>query len=155
MQDSFSWSVIEHEHHDRGFTWYLAATLVGAALIVYALITGNIMFAFIVIIFAIILFILSRIPPKSLVVVAAPNGLSVGDRRYAWKEIKNFWMVYDPPEVKSLYIEFVGGLRSHLLLGLNEVDPVAIREFLLQYILEDESKLEEPFIDWLSRRLKI
>ncbi len=155
MPDSFSWSVVEHQHHDRGFTWYLVATLVGAALIVYALITGNIMFAFIVIIFAIILFILSRIPPKSLVVVAAADGLTVGSRHYTWKDIKNFWIAYDPPEVKSLYIEFAGGFRSRLSLGLDEVDPVAIREFLMQYILEDDTKTEEPFMDWLSRVLKI
>lgn len=155
MDESISWSVVEHPHRDRGFWWYVVATLVGAAMIVYALITGNIMFAFIIIIFAIILFILSRIPPKSIVVVLAPEGVTIGANQYTWKTVKHFWIVYDPPEVKSLYFEFGAGFRPRLLVGLDDMDPVAIRAFLLQYIPEDETKEEEPWMDWLSRMLKI
>lgn len=155
MIESFSWSVVEYPHHERGFWWYLAATLVGGALIVYALVTGNIMFAFIVVIFALILFILSRVPPRSLVVVIDDTGITVGSRKYGWKELKSFWMIYEPPTLKNLYLEFGAGFRSRLTLGLDDMDPVAIREFLMQYIPEDADKMDEPVSDWLGRVLKI
>lgn len=155
MNESFSWSIVEYPHHERGFWWYVVAALVGGALIVYALLTQNIMFAFIVIIFALILFILSRVPPRSVVVVINDEGIMVGSRKYRWKDIKTFWMVYEPPEVKNVYFEFDAGFHSRLGLALDDIDPVPLRAFLLQYILEDTEKTEEPWSDWLGRMLKI
>ncbi len=155
MAEAFSWSVVEYPHHERGFWWYLVATLVGGALIVYALVTGNIMFAFIVVIFALILFILSRVPPRSLLVVIDDTGITVGSHKYLWKELKSFWIIYEPPALKNLYLEFGAGFRSRLTLGLEDGDPVAIREFLMQYIPEESDKTDEPMSDWLGRILKI
>ncbi len=154
-KEIMSWSISEYPNHERGILWYVVMAMVGIALLVYAVRTSNILFAFIIIIFAIIQLMHSWAGHKTIVISIADDGLNVGAKKYLWRDIKSFWMVYEPPMVKKMYFEFGKGLRPRLMLPLEDQDPVQVRESLLAYALEDTEKVEEPISEWFGRVFKI
>ena len=99
------WSVQEYEKHERGLRWYVFMGTVGVALVVYALFTGNFLFAVIIVLFAIILFLQSHQEPTKILFQITDLGLVIGSRFYPYSELNNFYLVYNPPEVKTLFLE--------------------------------------------------
>lgn len=150
-----SWKFPEFPIYQRGTNWYIWMGLVGGALIIYAIITANFLFAIILVLGALILFVRSHGQPRAIEFTITDMGLSVGETFYPYKEIKNFWIVYEPPEVKSLYIDLRSAFRPHLLIPLEDEDPVKIRKILLKYIVEDTDRDTEPLADQISRLLKM
>jgi len=72
-----------------------------------------------------------------------------------WKDVQRFWIIYQPPEVKNVYIRFTSPLRNRLKIPLMNENPVEIRNTLNRFIEEDLSKTEEPLTDLLARRMKL
>lgn len=153
-EELLSWEVEDNKGHLRGFWWYALASLAAVGLLVYAIRERNFLFAFIVIMFAII-FATHHIRSAAEVLFAITDlGLRVGSRFFPWRDIEEFWIAYEPPAVKTLYIEF-SGLRPRLPIPLEDADPNQVREILGQFIAENSSKHEEPISDWVSRVLRI
>lgn len=153
-KELFGWDVPEYHEYERGLGWYIGLIGLGIVLLIYALRSNNFLFAFIVIMFAIIFLIHSGRRPMILKFAITEDGIALGKKMYRWKDLKRFYIIYEPPEVKNLYLEF-SGVRPRLPIPLYDQDPVKIREFLLKFLYEDLSKTEEPISDWLGRFLKI
>ena len=149
-----AWEVSEGHLHERGAGWYAAAIIVGLVFLIYAIVTRNFLFGFIVIMFGVIMATHSMHPAGHYRCVITEFGLHIGARFYPWKDIEKFWIMYQPPEVKTLYLDFEG-LRPRLPIPLGDADPNEIRASLSSVIVEDTSHGEEPFSDWLIRVLKI
>ena len=64
----------------------------------------------------------------------------------------NFYLNVTP--IKTLYFETSAYLNNKISLELNEQDPVAVKLFLSQYLIEDLER-DESVSDALARRLKI
>lgn len=150
-----SWSFPEFIQYKRGMGWYFVMTLVGLGLLIWAVLSGNFLFALIIILIAIIVVLHSRREPAKLLCQITEDGLEFSARFYEWKELKKFWIIYEPPEVKSLYLNFKGSLKPHLSIPLQDQDPVTIRKILLNYLEEDLSQEHESTSDQFSRWLKL
>ena len=83
------------------------------------------------------------------------DGVVLGSKFIAYKEIKDFFIIYEPPEVKTLHLEFNQGWRPRLAVPLGEQNPLAVREVLLKYLAENTERTEEPLSDYLSRKWKL
>lgn len=153
-KEQLSWGIKEYHEHPRGMFWYFVAVVLAIALIIYAISVRNFLFAFIVIMFGVILITHNLRSPGDYQFAITELGIKFGQRFYPWKDIDQFWIAYEPPEVKTLYFEF-GGLRPRLPIPLEETDPNQVREILKEVLEEDTSKTEEPISDWLARVLKI
>lgn len=151
----FAWGINEYEKHDRGRRWYLIMALVGVALLLFAIISGNYLFALIVVLFGIILFLQDMQSPAEVSFAITEAGIVVGDRYYPFKEISNYWMVYNPPEVKNIYFVTSNILKHRLQVPLLDNDPRPVRDFLNQFLVEDLEKEEEPLSDRLGRVFKL
>jgi hypothetical protein len=150
-----SWEYPEFMQFERGWRWYLIAGVVTLGLAAYAIWDKNWLFL-IIIVFSTLIFALANMrPPERLHVIISNKGIILRDKFLAYQDIKNFWMIYQPPMVKSLYIEPRSFIIPRLHIHLEDQNPVEIREILLQFLEEDFSKEEEPQSEFLGRLLKL
>lgn len=149
-----TWPVDEYENHTRGLLWYLLFALLGSAALIYALATQNFLFAVIVMMFGVIIGLSSLRDPRQMDFVVTEIGVGVGHQFFSFKELENFWILYDD-EVKNLYFEFKRSLRPHLVVPLYDVNPLPVREILLEFLDEELEDFEEPLSDYFGRLLKL
>lgn len=150
-----TWDIPEFDHHDRSRGWLVTAVIVGVALLVYALATRNFLFAIIVLLAAIILYQQSTVAPKNLRFAITEGGLEVGPDYFALKDVKNFWIHYEPPRSKTIFFTFKSSLRPGLSVPLQDQNPVSVRQTLLRFIPEDQVRENEPLTHAIGRNLKI
>jgi len=153
-EELIAWEINDHLRNIRGFWWYVIAVIAVLALLIFAIRERNFLFAFIIIMFVIIFATHSIRPPVNYRFSIHETGIYSGSRFYPWKDVEEFWIAYEPPAVKTLYLEF-GGLRPRMGIHLEDVDPNEARNALTQFIPENSSKTEEPVSDWITRVLKI
>lgn len=148
------WQVPEFERHARGRSWYLLMGLIALLLVGYAMATANFLFAIIVILFAVVVVLHGRLEPPAVEVALHEFGIALNHRFYGWSDVVAFWIAYEPPAVKKLYLDF-SGFRPRLTVSLAEADPVRVREILGKYCKEDLKKEGEPASELLARILKL
>ena len=83
------------------------------------------------------------------------DGISINQKFYNYQDIQNFFIIYEPPEVKTLYFEPKSIISPRIPVALEDQDPVKIRELLLQYLDEDLDREDEPVSDQTSRLFKL
>lgn len=149
------WTVSEYDQHDRNFGWYVFMVIVGILLVGYALFTQNFLFALIVVLFAIIVFLQSQQKPHDLPFRIAELGVVINNRFYNYNELDSFYVIYNPPEVKTLFLEPISNVRPRLRVPLMDMDPNEIRFALREFLLEDVEKEAEPLSDMIARRWMI
>ena len=154
-RELLSWVVDEFERYERGPIWYAAMILLGMGLLLYAVVTQNFLFAVIILMFAVIIGLSSLREPQKLLFAVTSHGIGIGTRFFHFKEFGSFWILYEPPHVKNIYLEFKQSIRPHLVIPLYEENPLTVREALLQYLREDAEQEDEPLSDTLGRVLKL
>tara|TARA_B100001964_G_C14170362_1_gene571147 strand:- start:295 stop:798 length:504 start_codon:yes stop_codon:yes gene_type:complete len=150
-----AWQVKEFEHHDRSRRWYVVIGVLGLALFVYGAVTGNFLFSLIIMLFGIILYLQANQTPQQVDVVVCELGLIVGYRFYPWKELKEFYIIYKPPEVKTVFFQPESMYQPKIYLDLAHVDPVALRNVLLEYLEENLEEDAEPASTRFARNWQI
>ena len=95
----------------------------------------------------------SRLKPRQITITLGPRGLRLNDSLISYQQMKSFWLVYEPPHIKTLKFETSAYLNRFLTVQLDDQDPVEIREFLLDYLAEDLER-EERIPDKISRTFR-
>lgn len=150
-----SWETWEYPKHDRSPLWYLIAGVIAVLLILFALFTGSFPFAVIILMTGIIIFLSHLREPERIMVHITSNGVIIGHHFYAYKEIRDFSIVYDLPQAKLLYLDFFGRLHPLMSIPLEEVNPNEVREALMPYAVENLQRDEETLTDVLARIFRI
>ena len=153
-QEIMGWLIDEYERHERGPVWYASAFLVGVGLILYALITQNFLFAIIIVMFGVIVGLSTLREPERILFQMTTRGIAVGDLFFPYKELKDFWIVYEPPYVKNIYFEHMSVLTPRIVVPIEDEDPLKVRRALLDYLHENGTS-EEPLRDLWGRVLKL
>ena len=154
LPEGIIWKALSHEPQRRPPGWYLAFALISLGLIIFGLYSHSILtvVTFCVIIFSVLL--LGNLQPSAVTYKATKTGIALGNTIYPYKIIKTFWIVYNPPEVKTLNFETTAYFNNQLTLQLGNQNPMELKRFLNQYLQEDLNR-EESVTDTLARRLKI
>ncbi|MFC1663236.1 hypothetical protein ACFL04_03695 [Patescibacteria group bacterium] len=150
-----NWQFPEFPSYKRSQVWYISAAIVGAILVIWSIATNNYLFAIIIVMLGVIIIAQSRRKPHNVVVEITEDGVVLGNDFYQYRDIKNFYLVYEPPVTKKLFIIFKSSIRPSLPIQLENENPVKVRQALRQYIDEDLDKESEPTTDSLSRLMKI
>ncbi len=151
----FEFTYDSYEKHRRGTAWYIGALVVAGLLITTALATSNFLFAVLIILFSFVIFIHDMREPETHNCAITDGGVYMDDRFYPYSEFTGFWLVYEPPRVKNLYLSTDGMIRSHIGIPLGDVDPVELRRWLRRVLLEDLERDQEPMSELIGRVLKI
>ncbi len=150
-----NWEFPEYHKHDRSRTWYIIAAVIILALVVYALLTQNFLFALMVVIFSVIILLNHARNPQMMEFRVTDKGLAVNERLYPYEELQSFWIINEPPAIKNLYFSFEKSVRPALAVYLADQDPEEVRMTLSDYLPEDTEKKDEPLSDLIWRVLKL
>lgn len=157
-QENFliSWTFPEFTLPERSRTWYMGAILIALVLLFYAIVTSNFLFGLIVILTAVVLVTRQAKEVEEVFFGLNEDGVQVGEKFFEFKEIKIFWIIYEPPQVKNLYFETDSLWRPRLTIPLQDANPVKVRRLLLDHMVKEDLKKEnEPLSEALGRRLKL
>ncbi len=81
-----------------------------------------------------------------------PFGVKVGEQLYGFREIKSFWIEYDPGlDIKELSLQLKKWYRAYIKIPIYDQNPVQLRLILLSFLPEVEHK--NTLADTVSRRL--
>lgn len=149
------WTFPEFTHHVRPRSWYISFLVVLALLLLFSILQKNYTFLMFLVLLALILVLRFRRAPLDVMFSIREEGVEVSRKFYPWREMKDFWILYRPPEVKKLYLEFKAVGRPSLDIAIQTQNPLKIRQLLSEHLLENTEREDEPGTDQLTRYLKI
>ena len=149
------WTIQEYEQHQRSVRWYIIMITVGLLFVIYGLISNNFLFSLIIILAGIILFMQSYQKPAQVLFQITELGVVIGRKFYNFSELENFFIIYQPPEIKSLFFQTSNVVHPILSIPLLDENPVIVRETLLEFIDEDLDTEKEPLSATISRRWRM
>ncbi len=151
-----SWEVPEYNSHERGFRWYVIAISIALALLVFSIFTGNFLLPVIIIIVAFIFIMQHGQDPEKVIISLGDEGITIGQKFYDYDEFRHFAIVYKPKlDNKNLYFEFNNVLKTRVSIPLENINPVDIRNYLLNFLKEDLERTDIPLSESLSKMLKL
>ena len=150
-----AWEVDEYPKYIRSRSWYIIMVVFGAALIIYSIATANFLFAIIVLMTVFIMLLSTFKNPGRVSILITTTGLVVSDMYYDFEAISDFSIVYEPPEIKNLYFDFVSPWQPILSIPLEEMNPNDVREYLLPFCAENLERTEEELTDMVRRLYKL
>jgi hypothetical protein len=81
-----------------------------------------------------------------------PLGVKVGEKLYQFREIKSFWIEYEPElNIKELSLQPKKWYHAFVKIPIYDQNPIQLRAFLLKFLPEVEHK--DSLADALSRKL--
>jgi len=151
----FSWEAEEFKKSEFD-PWKIGVlAVIAVILIIYAVFTANYLFALILIMAAIIVQIFTKKEPAQINISITNQGIRVNDNYFSYEEdLRSFWILYNPPEVKTLNLDRKQALLPGLILQVENQNPMKIREELLKFLPEDTEK-EESLAEKTARRMGI
>lgn len=123
-------------------------------LISYAIITGSATMAVVFLLLAGMFFMTHNEQPAIVEIKLTELGIQAGETFYPYNTLKDFWVVYEPPFVRTLNLHMANLSGKRIVLQLWEQDPAKVREILSKQ-LEETKGMQEPFIDMLIRIFKL
>ena len=148
------WKAPSHEAHQRSGSWYLIFAIISVGLMAFAIYDRSIITIITFALIILMIFVISTQAPREITCKITKTGISLGNTLYPYKTIKTFWIMYNPPEIKTLNFETTAYINNTIIVQLGNQDPVTVKLALSQYLLEDLNR-EESATDALARRLKI
>lgn len=137
-----AWEAPEYVVHDRGLAWKIIMPLIVALTAGLSLYYNAWSFALAIVVFAAVYAMVHLEHPRNIQIKISEIGIKVGFRKYAYSRIKAFWIIYEPPYVRTLNIRVEGDFIGEVTIQLADQDPSVIREYLISKIPELEGKTE-------------
>ncbi|MDP3900384.1 MAG: hypothetical protein Q8Q23_04875 [bacterium] len=151
-----SWPVALFDRHARGRLWYIASSFIVLILLGLSYFTDNFLLAVIVVLGAAIVILLDNREDEKIDFSIVDEGLILGNKFIDYDDLRNFSIVYKPRQnIKRLYFEYNNVLKPRISIYIDDMNPLKIREVLLNYLQEDLDREGEPLSENLSRLLKI
>ncbi|RJR30725.1 hypothetical protein C4569_04090 [Candidatus Parcubacteria bacterium] len=149
-----SWKFPELNQYEKNRGWYFTAFAVVIFFLIYSVFTKNILFP-IVIIMIILVILMMQKESRMVEFSIFETGIVIGMQFFDFKDIEKFYIIYDPPEIKTLYFEFKSIFHPRIPIKLTDQNPVKVREILLNFLIEDTDKDNEPLSDQIARFFKL
>ena len=148
------WSAPEYTHYPKSFVWLICAGAVGLGFVLYGLMTDGWTFSIAILAFAGTYYLVSRNAPETVAVEISKTGVSIGRHNFPFTKLKSFWIVYEEPHVKRLYVRFHSRVHPDIFISLEDMDPAEVRSTLKLH-LDEMKDGEEPLSDVVTRLLKL
>ncbi|MBX4191519.1 MAG: hypothetical protein KW804_01835 [Candidatus Doudnabacteria bacterium] len=154
IPENLVWKAQNHIQHRHSTGWYVGFTIVSLGLLGFAYYSRSLTAAITFVLIIVVLLILSIQPSQEITYKITKTGIIVGNVVYPFKVIKKFWVLYNPPEVKTLNFETTAYLNNRVIVQLGKQDPIQVKLLLGNYLIEDID-MEESMSEGLARKLKI
>jgi len=148
------WEAPSFQKGEQSTKWYLVAGAVILALILYSVWQEDwFAIVIIVVISAVLFWHLRANHPTNINYQVTPMGILADEKLYPFNEIHSFWIVYND-KVKTLQIVFKKKYLPTLVIGIDSVEPLLLKSYLLRKIPEQEDR-GEALVDKLIRVLRL
>jgi hypothetical protein len=148
---AYEWDVREYDEHDRPRSWYIVMITLGIILVFFGIFSNNFLFSLIILLFAIILYIQAHQEPQEVPVALTDVGVVVGNRLYQYNEFANFFILFEPGTITSVFFVPKATLKPRIELDVGTLDVVEVRSFLTQFLTEDLDAEEIPVSEHFRR----
>ncbi|MBI2638648.1 hypothetical protein HYW83_03600 [Candidatus Peregrinibacteria bacterium] len=149
-----TWRAPEYTHHEKSPIWFVVAGLIALLLVLYGLKTDGWTFSVAIIVFAGTYYLVHREAPKTVEVKISKFGVKIGRHVFPYSNLKSFWIVYEPPFIKKLYLRMASSFKPDVFIALEDADPVEVRRLLNTHLNELKGR-HEPFSDTLVRLFRL
>lgn len=144
-----SWEAEEYPYHEKTPDWYWAVGIVTLGFFIVAVILKNLLFALLILVGGFTFAMYGARRPKTVSFAITSRGVKIANTLYPYDALQSFWLNYDPPQVKELYIISKKVLLPQLSIPLGRADPNEIREHLLKFL--EEREIQESLMDTIAR----
>lgn len=153
---SVSWKGNQPGYYKRSGMWYVIATLVTAALLVYAYKNKNNSFLFLIIALYVLVLAKSSQGPKTVYFSLNQNELSINnnERHYDLKEFGGYYTIISP-EDKYIAFRYPEAAHEDIIVPIDSDKLENVISLLEKTGLKEDLTAREPMIHCLSRVLKI
>ena len=150
-----SWLAPEYIKYKKTYRWYVIAGAILLTIIVYGILTKDIMLSLVFLIFAGVYFLTTRGDPKLIQHKITTLGIQVDDKFYDYSQIASFHIVYDPPYVKTLNIYIKKKTLSEIVIQLGDADAADVKEVLLNRRVEELEDEKESLASVFTRMFRL
>jgi uncharacterized membrane protein len=147
------WQAPEFEMFERDKKWYAVVGFILVLIVGYAIFTNGLIMAITFILVGVVGYIYIHKEPRILNFMITPDGVAAGREIYEFKNIKSFWIFYEPEGTKVISLHTGSYLVPYVHIPIHDEDPVNIREVLLGYLPEE--KHEPGAVETLDRLLRL
>lgn len=149
----YSYTAREFEKYERSVTWYIAFSVIGILLLIYAIISRSPLMFLVFFLLFIIVIVVSNKDPQTIQVDISKSGVILDKKRmFRYQDIEAFGIFVDGSiRFVSLYLD--NGIIQYARVPLGTEDPEAIADLLSQFIPREDGR--ERIIDQLDHILKI
>lgn len=147
------WQAREFIQYDRNPAWMSVIYLVAALILIYAIWTMNFLFAVLIVLAVITIYVFTQRKPKLLDMAIMKKGFKIDNLLYTFDDdLENFWILYNPPDLKTLYFKRKQSFFPQLIIQLEDQNPMKVRDLLLKSLPEDVEQ-DESLVDKFSRKI--
>lgn len=148
-QDHIEWQASEFMHHEKNIGWFIllfmATTLIMAVLY---LILRDILSVIVIALMAIALGVFANRKPRTLTYIINNQGLSVGDKNYAYDSFRSF-SVMDDGAMETIVVDPIQKFMPPITIYCAPDDIEKIVNVLTYYLPHEDKQL-----DWVDRFAK-
>ena len=150
----FRWRAPEFLRYQRGKLWYIIAGTLNGLLVAYAIWSGSWTMALLFVVVPLVYLWVHRESPKEIDVVFSPYGIKFGPLKFAYTDIKKFWIFHSPPYLDELHLKTNNRLHPEVTIQLMGVDPNLLRQYLVTQVPEWEGK-QPSIVESIIRILRL
>ncbi|HBT81136.1 hypothetical protein A2757_02440 [Candidatus Giovannonibacteria bacterium RIFCSPHIGHO2_01_FULL_48_47] len=144
-----SWEAPEHELREKTPDWYWAVGIIAFGFLILAILLKNFLFAILVLLGGFTVAMYGVKQPKIVNFAITSRGIKVEDKLYPYDNLQFFWINYDPPHVRELYLISKKTFQPQISIPLGQADPNEVREHLIKFL--EEKEIEESLFDTIAR----
>jgi hypothetical protein len=147
-----SWEAPEFVYTKNTPDWFWGIGILTIAGSIASFLLHNALFGILILIGGVLLMIFSRKKPENLQVDLSEIGIRIGDEFLPYEKINAFSIHVDKHEHYKIFLRTKKEGNVDTIAPIaNDIDPGQVREFLLNYIQEEE--LQENIFQQLMERL--
>ena len=133
------WHAHEYEYKDRSVDWYWALGIIAITGAVAAAVLSNILFAILILVGAFTLALYAVRKPNVIPYEVGERGIRIDSTLHQYTALESFW-IDDEHEFREprLFIKSDRLFMPAIVVPLDFVSPIEIREYLLVHLDEEE-----------------
>lgn len=148
------WRALEHNHREPSNDWFWLVGIFAIAGGILAAYFDNILLAILIVVAGFTAILQGHSKPKVIDFKISRRGVSAGTSLYPYSTLESFWVEDEVINANDkIILKSRKFLMPHIILPFDstKTDPEEIREFLLEYL--DEEEMEEPLSQQIMERL--
>ncbi len=150
-KQQIAWKAPSFYHNPQKKYIALIVTVLMAGAGIMFFYSMDILTAISLILSSLVLVLYSAKKPTTSKIVINKNGITVDDRTYHYRELKSFWLDYDPKGLKELSLEAKQWYVPYVKISIENQNPVEIRSLMINFIAEKEH--EKSLTDLIVKKI--